>query len=209
MTPQATFDPSAILNLYFRISRAGSKKLIFLDEDAEAYSIAASTFVLNVKTSPGASTNVFQLTEVSGLTKGGVGNNELTIAVTEIQSALSDNLYYWELYNTTTKKTWLSGNAYFYHQINDQLTSDTEVTIELDSTVTVTISDTANSGSLELTEWTFASNAGAIPTASTAGKVYTTTDAKGSPGDSDYIPANSLMISKVAGANSISQYIIK
>jgi CRISPR/Cas system CMR subunit Cmr4 (Cas7 group RAMP superfamily) len=60
-----------------------------------------------------------------------------------------------------------------------------------------------------LTEWTFASNAGAIPTASTAGKVYTTTDAKGSPGDSDYIPANSLMISKVAGANSISQYIIK
>jgi hypothetical protein len=206
MIPQATFDPSGILNLHFRIARAGSKKLIFLDANADPYSISSGTFQLNIKTHAGASTNVIQLTEGSGLTKGGASNNELTITFTEVQTNISETRYYWELYNTVTKKTWLSGGAYFYQSINEQLTSETEVTIELDSTVTVTINDTVSGfGGL----WTFASNGNAFPTSAIAGNIYVTTDSKGNPGDSDYVPANSLLIAKVDGANEFSEYTIK
>jgi hypothetical protein len=141
MSNQVTFDPSARLDLFFRIGRSGSKKLIFVDDEEEAYSIAAGAFQLNIKTAPGVSTNVIQLTEASGLTKGGAGNNELTIAITDVQSTIAENLYYYELYNTVTKKTWLSGNAHFYNSISEPVNSDTTVTIELDSTVTITIQD--------------------------------------------------------------------
>jgi len=57
--------------------------------------------------------------------------------------------------------------------------------------------------------WNFASNAGAFPTALTAGKLYVAEDDHGSPGDADYVAAGTWMAAKVDGANEFSEYYYK
>lgn len=54
--------------------------------------------------------------------------------------------------------------------------------------------------------WSFATNGNAFPTADIAGKLYIAEDDHGDLGDADYVAAGAWMISKVAGANSFSQY---
>lgn len=57
--------------------------------------------------------------------------------------------------------------------------------------------------------WNFASNAGAFPTASSAGKLYVAEDDHGSPGDADYVAAGTWMASKIVGADAFSEYYYK
>jgi hypothetical protein len=57
--------------------------------------------------------------------------------------------------------------------------------------------------------WTFASNSNNMPSATTAGTLYITADSKGSPGDADYVPAGSWMISKQESATTFAHYSIK
>ena len=57
--------------------------------------------------------------------------------------------------------------------------------------------------------WNFAGNSGNFPTAAVAGKFYIAEDDHGSPGDADYVPAGTWMVSKTAGANSFSGYYYK
>lgn len=57
--------------------------------------------------------------------------------------------------------------------------------------------------------WNFAANAGAFPTSVKKGNSLLAEDDHGAPGDADYVPAESLMIAKVAGANAFNQYYYK
>jgi hypothetical protein len=135
---KAIFDIAGKLDLLFRIARVGNKTFTFVDADSVAYSLSGLTFQLNVKELPSSSTNVFQLTSGSGLT---IGSNTIAIAVTEVQTALTEKLYYWELYETSVKKTWLCGNCYFISRDPSSESDATTVTVSLDpDTITVTIS---------------------------------------------------------------------
>ena len=140
---QVDFDIAGQLDLRFRRARAGSKTLTFLDVDEEEYDISGITFQLNVKTNERASTNVFQLTSGSGLS---IATNVMTVSVTENQSDLAGDMYWWELYDSTNKKTWLCGRAYFTLSEPSDLEDSNTVTVDLDpDTVQVNITtDTIN-----------------------------------------------------------------
>lgn len=145
-TPYITFDPSAPLNLYFRIARSGSKKLVFKNTDETPYDISGGTWLLRIKNSAQSSTNVLQLSSGSGLTIGGDDNNEMTISVTETTSNLPEKIYYWELFNDTTNVTWLCGDCYFYSGVTNNNDSTTEITVDLgETTVEITVQDAITS----------------------------------------------------------------
>jgi hypothetical protein len=134
---QAIFDIAEQLNLYFRRARVGSKTFTFLNSDGDAYSVAAITFQLNIKSRETSSDNVLQLTSGSGLT---ISTNTIVVAVTEVQSNLPADIYYWELYDATNKKTWLCGRAYFTQAEPADLNDSTSVTVNLDpDTVRITL----------------------------------------------------------------------
>jgi hypothetical protein len=143
-----SLDNSKPLDLYFRRARDASKRFVFKNEDGSAYAINGSTWHVNIKTTSGSSTNILQLTSGSGLTIGGVGNNEITISVTEATSDLPREVYYWELFNDTTNQTWISGEARFFSGNNPKADSTgvSEITLDLgDSTVEITLEGTITS----------------------------------------------------------------
>lgn len=133
-----TFDPSRQLDLYFRVNRAGSKTLTFLDADAAAYDVSSNTFqflVIDLL----SGTTLFTLTSGSGLT---VSTNTITIAPNATQTNLPVGTYYWQLNLTNTSKTWLNGQAIFHTGIFDGVTETTSITIsDGGDTITVTVSE--------------------------------------------------------------------
>jgi hypothetical protein len=135
----ANFDPAGKLDLVFRVARAGAKTLNFVDTNGEAFSLSGRVFQFNLKEKANNDENVFQLLDGDGLT---VGASSIVIEVDEEETAIRPKTYYWELYETVGKKTWLCGNAYFISRDpsseNDALTA----TVRLDpDTITVTISN--------------------------------------------------------------------
>lgn len=80
-----------------------------------------------------------------------------------------------------------------------------EVTLLDDEVITIEVATQDIWGG----EWNFATNSYAFPISATAGRYYYTTDDHGVPGDNDYVPAGTLMVAKVSGANSFSQYFLK
>lgn len=136
---QAIFDTAEKLNLYFRIARVGSKAFTFVDANEDDFDLSGLTFQLNIKSHSGSSSNILQLTSGSGLS---VSGNVLTVSVTEEQTDISENLYYWELYEAVDKKTWLCGNAYFMRGTPNDLNDSTSVTVNINpDTVMITISN--------------------------------------------------------------------
>lgn len=140
MTKQLTFDPAESLNIYFRVARVSSRKFVFTDENGDPYDISAISFELNVKKSPQISDDVLHLTIGDGLTISGAGNNELNVSVNDTDSDIPEAVYYWELYNDTSKETWIFGSAYFYKGSVGEFNSVNELTVNLSGdTVLITI----------------------------------------------------------------------
>lgn len=212
MIKSSAFDPSKRLDLYFRINRDGAKRLTFLDSADDPYDITAIGFEFFIKEYPGAKQKVISLTIGAGLEIPAYEVNILDIEVEASTTILNEGEYYWELYLTDQKKTWLNGKAFFSNREFDGVRNYTETITsmtDIGEVIQITISDSPGSGSTSATVWNFASNANAFPLASTQGKIYVAEDDHGSPGDADYVSAQSLMIAKVAGATSFSQYFIK
>jgi hypothetical protein len=114
MTKVASLDPAKLLTLYFRIARAGSIKFIFTDDAGDPFDITAIEFELRLKRwKDGA--DVVTLTLADNLNIGGAGDNELTADFDEIMTLLDPATYYWQLYNVTSKQTWLNGDAPFHN----------------------------------------------------------------------------------------------
>jgi hypothetical protein len=145
---KAIFDIAGKLDLLFRIARIGSKTFTFVDADAAPYSLSGLVFELNIKENPGDVEPVFQLTDGDGLT---LGDNTIQVDVDATQTDLPEKLYFWELYETTTTKTWLCGSAYFISRDPSSENDATEVTVRTEpDVITVTISGVSStSGSSE------------------------------------------------------------
>lgn len=146
MSIRATsFDPAKRLDVYFRVSRIGSKKFTFVDGNGAALDISTYSFQLFIKPYEGAIDNTILLTVGSGLTIGGASNNELTAAVTVAQTSVKEGNYYWELYKGSTSKSYLTGIAIFHNGKFDGLpdnTAETPLTIiDNGSTVEIQLSD--------------------------------------------------------------------
>jgi hypothetical protein len=88
----ATFDPAERLDLYYRKNRDGAITLVFTSSSGGAYNISANTFILKIKYKTSDITDVLSLTSGSGLTIGGVSNNELMVSITESQSDIKSNM---------------------------------------------------------------------------------------------------------------------
>jgi hypothetical protein len=142
---QVITDSAGALDLYFRIGRASVPKTFsFFDESEVAYSIAGITFQMNFKAYPGAADNIFQLTSGAGLT---VGESTIAFSVTEVQSAIPEKIYFWELYDATNKRTWICRRAYFIYGDPVELEDTTSVTVKLQSdTITCTITGGSGGG---------------------------------------------------------------
>lgn len=145
MIRSATLDPSKILYLYFRKSRAGSKKFIFVDDDGNPFDISSIDFELFITNNPGSRAKLISLSIGSGLTVGGSSNNELTATFTSDDTNLNEGNCFWELYRSDTEKTWLNGKAVFhvgeFNGVND---TNTITISDGGDTVTITIADSAN-----------------------------------------------------------------
>jgi hypothetical protein len=135
---KAIFDIAGKLDLLFRIARVGSKTLTFVDSESVAYPLDGFEFQLNIKERPSSVENLIELTSGSGLT---IGTNSIEIDVDEEDTAQTEKLKFWELYETVNKKTWLCGNCYFISRDPSSENDAVTVTVRLDpDTITVTIS---------------------------------------------------------------------
>lgn len=121
---KASFDPSRNLDLYFRRKRNGSIDLTFMSEGS-AYDLSgvALSFI-----------SAFDVTT-------SINENVVTLLFSE-NTEITRSTYFWELYNSTSGKTWLSGTAYFTeglsaeaedHQTIDININGDQVAIEINS----------------------------------------------------------------------------
>jgi hypothetical protein len=141
MIRTTSFDPAEQLNLIFRKDRNGSKLFRFIGADRLPYSIAGIDLQVNIKSASGLD-DLIHLTIGNGLTLGGLNNDELTVSITDEQSTISRDLCFWELYNATSKKTWLCGNAYFISANRPDASTDIEITITLEGeTITIELQE--------------------------------------------------------------------
>lgn len=125
--PATTFDPARRLEVYFRIRRNGSKTFTFYDSDGAPYPISDKTFEFIVKTNSGDRTNQIRLTESDGISKT---FNALVVTVDSDDTNIKEGEYYWELYISSTSKTWLSGKAFFHNGVFDGVGEESdEITI--------------------------------------------------------------------------------
>ncbi len=140
----STFDPAQQLNLHARRARVASKVLTFLSSGG-AYDISAIVFQLNIKQGGSSTLNVIQLLAGSGLTISGDDNNKLTIVLSEVQTELTEGIYYWELYNASTKKTWLCGKFYVFTGVHAETENELEITINTEpDTIEISVSDSSS-----------------------------------------------------------------
>ena len=149
-----TFDPAKKLPIYFRVARDGSKTLTFVNTAASNYDISGFTFSLTIYDRVGGNA-VLTLTEGSGLSKP--DNYSLTITVTNTQTALRPNKYFYVLNRTdgsSLVKTWLNGDCFIHEGEFDGLSETTSLTIDESGTaVTVTVNDSSNTvASVALTD---------------------------------------------------------
>lgn len=157
MTKKATFDPSRLVYLYFRIKRAGTKTFTLVDSDGNPFNVGGIYvdygFELFIKKYPGATDRekAISLTIGDGLA---INGNQLIFSVTSDDTWLDEGEYYWELYLNETEKTWLNGKAIFHNGEFDGVNNDTqEVTIsENGESITISISDSISFNTRTLTQ---------------------------------------------------------
>jgi hypothetical protein len=135
---KARFDIAGELDLEFRIARAGSILLTFIDVDGAPFVLDDYDHQLNIRGNALDEENIITLTDGDGLT---YDSNTILVEVDEEETNLPEKLYYWELYETTTKKTWLCRNAYFISRDPSNVSGEITATVNTGTTeITVTIS---------------------------------------------------------------------
>jgi hypothetical protein len=146
---KARFDIAGELDLEFRIARAGSILLTFVDIDGAPFVLDDYDHELNIRENALDEENIITLTDGDGLT---YDSNTILVEVDEEETNLPEKLYYWELYETTTKKTWLCRNAYFISRDPSNTSGEITATVNTGTTeITVTISAAIIEGGSEST----------------------------------------------------------
>lgn len=188
MIPKASFDPSRIVNLYFRVARNGSQVIVFKKSDGTPYEINAINFKFFIKQTPQAANSVMVLEEGTGLAI--VDDSTLVISVNEDDTNLRAKAYYYELLNETEGKTWLSGKAFFHEgEFDDKEEDDVQVTVKTQGTPITLIIQSGTSGGSSgpaFMFWNFSTSPGnAFPTDKT--KIYIADDDTVYPKDTYFV----------------------
>jgi len=125
---KATFDPSVNLDLYFRKGMNGNKTLNFFRTNGSEYDLTGINFEFRAPFP--VSVNV-------------IGNSiELSIAYSEV---INRNTFFYQLVNTSTVRTWLSGTSFFTSDLSANVSDSENIVINLNGeTINITISDTAS-----------------------------------------------------------------
>lgn len=102
-------DPAIAKDLFHRVGRAASMKIIFKNVDATPYPITGIPFEFYAKRHLDDDVKLMNLTIGNGLTIGGVSNNELLFEFSAALSDIDPIRYFWELLNLNTLVTWFNG----------------------------------------------------------------------------------------------------
>ena len=125
---QITFDPSQQSTIWFRCARNGSKKFVFKNTDGTPFSLSGKTFAAFIKETSHSTAVKISLNTVIG----GAGNNELTVSITSAQSNIKAKDYYFELWDTTAKITYINGISPFTNGVFDGVDDSVDnITIQL------------------------------------------------------------------------------
>lgn len=100
---KASFDISRNLDLYFRRKRNGVVTLTFMSEGV-AYDLTGLNFEFR---------SDFTVTISIAL-------NVMTLSFSS-STSITRASYFWELYNSTQEKTWLSGTAFFTESLSAEV----------------------------------------------------------------------------------------
>lgn len=143
--PAATIDPSKRLDLYSRVKRVGSKKFIFLDSTGDPVDITSFGFQFKVYAFAGAYQTRLSFAVGTGLTISGSGNNELTVSFTAANLNMKEGEYFYELYKSSTQKTYITGNFILNLGVFDGVDSDTTtLTIDDSGVIEITVVDSGS-----------------------------------------------------------------
>jgi hypothetical protein len=133
------------IDLYFRVQTNNVPiTLTFLNEDGDPYSLAYEDFEIRIKNYEGARKNQILLESGSGLT---INENAITFALTDEVTDIKAAEYYWELFNITNGRPWLTGKAYGVLGVSPSIEGSTEFVINEGGTnLTITISEGTGGG---------------------------------------------------------------
>lgn len=110
---KASFDPSRNLDLYFRRKRNGSIDLTFMSGGVP-YDLTSVDLVFRSDFDVSTSIN----------------SNVATLSFSE-STDINRSTYFWELYNVTSGKTWLSGTAYFTEGLSAEADDNQSIEINI------------------------------------------------------------------------------
>ena len=110
---KASFDISRNLDLYFRRRRNGVVTLTFMSEGV-AYDLTGLSFEFRS----------------DFLVTASIALNVLTLSFSS-STIVSRASYFWELYNVTQEKTWLSGTAFFTESLSAEVKDSQSVDINI------------------------------------------------------------------------------
>lgn len=118
MSKKASIDPARRVLLRFRINRNGT--LVFrFTENCEEVDITGWAIELFIKRYPGDRKKIISLTLGSGLSIPVYETSVLEAFFTAAQTNITEGQYYWELYRSDIKETWLNGYADFTYGPKD------------------------------------------------------------------------------------------
>lgn len=118
-----SINGSGALPLYIQIKRDGTKEFIFVDQDEDGnetdHTVTGDSWELFIKRYAGDrdSQKVLSLTTPSsGLSFRIYETNIIDADWTYLQTDLPEGQYYWELYNITEKRTYISDKCYLSYE---------------------------------------------------------------------------------------------
>lgn len=134
-----SLDPSKQVPIRMRKATAATFKIIFKDGAGDPFNISAIDFRFRVQRFN--ELPIFTLGIGTGLTIGGAGSNELTVAIPVANNNAIATNYFYELINETAHLVWLNGDFIIHTGKYDApVPADVEVSIsDTSDTISVTI----------------------------------------------------------------------
>jgi len=107
------FDPSKVLDIQIRVQRDGEAFFRFYDVNGDPISQTGKSYKLFIRRQAGGAAVITLQTTDSSII---ITDNELKALMTVELSNISPGRYFYELYDVTLKKTYLTGICYI---VND------------------------------------------------------------------------------------------
>lgn len=114
---KSSFNASGKTDFTYQINRDGEKLFVWVDEDEDevqtSHDVTGSTWEFFIKRFKGDRVKTLSLTLGAGVSFPAYGTNQILVEITAAQSLIEEGEYYYELYDITNKRTWISGKIFF------------------------------------------------------------------------------------------------